>query len=182
MSRTVLPKAMGQVIEFLGELGARWGLPVEGCRVHGYLYLVAREVSETELTAKLGLDKATIKSAIAWLGEFGLVERTNKNAWRTDSDPWELVMRALEVRRRHEAEPALATLRDCYRATQTDKGTEPAVRAQIGKLVALAEDVAAIDMQARRFSPATLRKIVRLGGNAARLIDRTFGQGRTRHE
>ena len=41
----------------------------------------------------------------------------------------------------------------------------------------LVEDLAAIDMQARRLSPQRLRQLVGIGGRAARFIDRTFGKG-----
>jgi hypothetical protein len=52
---------------------------------------------------------------------------------------------------------------------------EPAVAGQIGKLLALAEDLTAIDTQMSRLSPRALRQVVGLGGRAARFIDRAFG-------
>ena len=175
MSAT-LPPAVSRLIEFLGELGPRWGLPAAPCRVHGYLYLRARPVSEDELRATLGLDGEALAEALAWLQEYRLIEPAPDAGWRTGSDPWELMVRALDERRTREAGPALALLRECHGLAADRRAYDPAVYAQIGKLLGLAEDLTAIDAQARRLSSGTLRQIVGIGGRAARFLDRAFGK------
>jgi len=176
VTATAMPRAMRRLIDFFGELGPRWGLPAAACRVHGYLYLVARPVTATELGSSLELDDSALGDALAWLADYRLVERDHAAAWRTDSDPWELMMRALEQRRQREIAPALDLLRDCQRAALGESGRDRAVGSQIGKLLALAEDLAAIDTQARRLSPRALRQMIGIGGRAARFMDRTFGR------
>ena len=114
--------------------------------------------------------------ALAWLAEYGLIQNASSGAWRTDSDPWDLMMRALEERQRREVGPALDLLRDCRRAALAERGRDRAVAAQIGKLLELVEELAAINMQAQRLSPRTLRQMVGLGGLAARFLDRTLGR------
>jgi DNA-binding transcriptional regulator GbsR (MarR family) len=170
---TALPPAMRRLIDFLGELGPRWGLPAEPCRVHGYLYLTARPIETQQITRALGMSAAAVESALQWLVEYRLVERDASGAWRTQSDPWELMMRALEERRQRELGPALALLRECQGNASGE--TDRVATLQIGKLVALVEDLAAIDMQARRLSPQMLRQMIGVGGIAARVIGRTFG-------
>jgi DNA-binding transcriptional regulator GbsR (MarR family) len=103
-----LPRAMHRLIGFLGELGPRWGLPAEPCRVHGYLYLRGRPATDDELRAALNIDPAALKDAIAWLKDYHLIEIGQGDAWRIGYDPWELMMRVLDERRRREAGPALA--------------------------------------------------------------------------
>src|SRR5262249_45207601 len=152
VSAAPVSPAMRRLIDFLGELGPRWGLPPGACRLHGYLYLVARPATEVDLVAAAGLADGGLADALAWLSDYGLIERTPAGAWRTESDPWELMMRALEERRRREIAPALALLRDCRHAALAEAGRDRAVALQIDKLLALAEDLAAIDMQARRLS------------------------------
>ena len=175
MKKTPGSPSMARVIDFLADLGQRWGLPTEACRVHGYLYLVARPVTEAELRKAVGPDDASVQDALAWLVDYRLVERDGE-AWRTKNDPWDLMLRALEERRRREVEPALTTLRECQDAVLAENGQDRVIGLQIGKLLALAQDLAAIDAQARRVSPRTLRQLVGFGGRAARLLDRTFGR------
>jgi len=179
MSGTAAPLPVRRVVDYLGELGPRWGVAAEPCRVHGYLYLMGRPVPERELAASLDLDSKAVSAALAWLAEYRLAS-SQGTAWHTENDPWELMLRALEERRRREIGPFLDVLRTSGQAVAEKDRDGRQVALQIGKLLALAEDLAAIDMQARRLSPQTLRRMVGLGGRAARFMDRTLGKrGRT---
>jgi len=163
--------AVRRLLDYLAALGPRWGLPADACRLHGYLYVLARPAPEAALREALALGDG-FDAALAWLVDYRLVEQDD-GGWRTDSDPWELVVRALDERRQRELGPALAMLRDCRRDVRQDG--DRAAEMQVGKLLALAEDIAAIDAQARRLSSRTLRRAIGLGGLAARLIDRALG-------
>jgi DNA-binding transcriptional regulator GbsR (MarR family) len=176
VTRSRLPPPMRRFIDYLGELGPRWGLPSGPCRVHGYLYAIARPATEADLRGALDLKGPELAEALTWLTDFRLVTRAD-GAWRTDTDPWELLLRALEERRRREIDPALDLLRDCQREMTADGAGGKTASAQIAKLIALVEDLAAIDMQARRLSPQTLRRLVGLGGRVGRLINRTLRTG-----
>ena len=167
---------MRRFIDYLGELGPRWGLPACACRVQGYLYAIARPATEADLRGALDLKGPELVEALAWLADFRLAANAN-GAWRTNTDPWELLLRGLEERRRREIDPALDLLRGCRRdmaATDADGKTSSA---QIAKMIALVEDLAAIDVQARRLSPQTLRRLVGFGGRVGRLINRTLRTG-----
>jgi hypothetical protein len=140
---------------------------------------MGRPVPESELTASLETDSKTVSVALAWLADYRLASLQGA-AWHTESDPWELMLRALEERRRREIGPFLDVLRASGQSVSAKDRDSRQVALQIGKLLALAEDLAAIDMQARRLSPQTLRRMVGFGGRAARFIDRTLGKrGRT---
>lgn len=174
MTSANLNPAARRLVDFLGELGGRWGNPPLACRVHGYLYLVARPVEEVEISQTLELDPPALQDALAWLETFGLIEPTASKLWQTDSDPWNVMMRALEERRRRELVPALQLLRDCSSEAARDQSADRRVERQIGKLLMLVEDLSAIDARAGRLSPRSLRQIVRLGGRAARFLDRSL--------
>lgn len=167
---------MRRFINYLGELGPRWGLPSNSCRVHGYLYAIARPATEDELRDATGLKRPELVEALAWLADYRLVTNTD-GSWRTDNDPWDLLLRAIEERRRREIDPALDLLRTCQREMTGEDAAGKTVNVQIAKLIALVEDLAAIDMQARRLSPQVLRRLVGLGGRVGRLIDRTLRTG-----
>jgi DNA-binding transcriptional regulator GbsR (MarR family) len=168
--------ATERVVDFLSDLGSRWGLPAQACRVPGHLYLSARPLAEAELRAELNLSVAALCEALAWLAEYRLIERTRPDTWRTDSDPWDLMMRALEERQRREVGPALELLRDCRRAALAEGRHQRTVVSQIEKLLRLVEDLAAIGRQTQRLSPSNVRHLVGLGGLAARVVDRTLGR------
>ena len=177
MSGETLSPATARLLDFLAELGPRWGLPSVPCRVHGLLYIEAEPISEARLCALLEIDPATLGSALAWLGDYRLIDEVSPRTWRTESDPWTLMLKALEERRRRELGPALELLRACESEALSESMNGSRAPAQIAKLLALVEDLAAIDMQASRLSPESLRQVIRFGGRAARFLDSRLGKG-----
>ncbi|HEY6814335.1 MAG TPA: hypothetical protein VI168_02230 [Croceibacterium sp.] len=163
------PEAMA-IVEWLGELGPRWGLPAPACRAHGLLYLLARPVPAAVLGERLALEPAAVENALHWLADDRLAESTPAG-WITETDPWALLLRALEQRRLRELVPAREVL-DAWRSASS--ADDPAVAAQARRLVSLVDDLAAIDAGVRRLSPATVRRLVGLGGRASRLVDRAL--------
>jgi DNA-binding transcriptional regulator GbsR (MarR family) len=159
-----------RLIAWLGELGARWGLPPDACRLHGHLYLTAQAATAAELGGALGLSEAAVDEALAWLESQGLVQQLEPSRWLTGTDPWELVTTSLQHRRARELGPALGLLR----ASRREAAGDPLLERQVGRLLDLVEDIAAIDAQANRLSPATLRSLLGMSGRLARL----FGGGR----
>ena len=121
MTLATASPALNRVVDFLGEVGPRWGLPAAACRVHGYLYLVARPIAEADLRTALDLSETALSQALAWLADYRLAERVRADTWQTGSDPWELMMRALEERQRREIGPALDLLRDTRRAALAEE-------------------------------------------------------------
>jgi DNA-binding transcriptional regulator GbsR (MarR family) len=158
--------ARTRLIEWLADVGPRWGVPADACRVHGHLYLTATPASADELARSVGLGEEAVGEALAWLAGHDLVEKVQPSRWRTGLDPWELVTSSLEQRRARELGPALEVLRTSRRQAAGD----PLLERQIGRLLDLVEDIAAIDRQARRLSPATLRTLLGVGGRISRFM------------
>lgn len=163
--------ALGRFIDYLGELGPRWGLPAEPCRIHAYLYVIARPATEEEIRRVIARTAPQVAEALEWLCDYRLVTKVGA-AWRTSADPWELLLRGLEERRRREIGPALELLRECLGGLNRKESADRTASRQIGKLVDLVEDVAAIDTQAQRLSPQTLRRFVSIGGRVSRFLNR----------
>ena len=163
--------ATRQVVEWLAELGPRWGLPAAACRIHGWLFLTGRHAGLPEIAEAAEMAAEDAESAMAWLRDHDLAERDGEGRWHTSDDPWELVVKALDRRRERELGPALAVLR----ASRAQAAADPGVAARIQGLLDLLADIAAIDAQARRFSPRTLRRLIGVGGRAARLVGGALG-------
>jgi DNA-binding transcriptional regulator GbsR (MarR family) len=165
-SATPAQAAREHVIDWLGEIGPRWGLPAEACRVHGYLYLSARPVPTTELSGALNLSADRVEQALQWLRAAALAAQSSPALWHTDADPWVLLRRGLETRREAELGPALEVLR----AGRRDAAGDPTLAGQIAKLLGLVEDIAAVSAQAQRLPPVMLRGLLNAGGQVARLV------------
>lgn len=166
-------QATGRLLDWLADVGPRWGVPAEACRVHGFLYLGGRAASPDEIARAAGLAPAEVESGLAWLEQHRVVSCDASGRWTTGSDPWEIVVAALSVRREQEMRPARAVLDQSH----ADAVGDPALALRIARLRDLVDDIAAIDAQAQRLSPATLRRLLGAGGTAARLFGRAFGSG-----
>jgi DNA-binding transcriptional regulator GbsR (MarR family) len=174
MSDLILTPGAIAIIDWLGELGPRWGLPGEACRVHGLLFLTARSLSAGEIAGALRMSEPVVEDAIAWLSENRLIAQ-DATGWSTPADPWMLVTQALEARRAAE----MGTARAVREAWEGDRqGEDPVVTRQARRLFDLVEDVASIDASARRLSPEAMRALIGFGGRAARFADRAFGSRR----
>jgi DNA-binding transcriptional regulator GbsR (MarR family) len=169
MNRT---PAISRFIEYFGELGPRWGLGSDTCRVHAFLYLAGAAVSRKQIIDALSLSDIQANEALEDLAQWGMARRNADGSWDGSGEPWDLLFAALEERRRRELQPALDMLRQCQKEVALDGVTPLALRARITRLLSLVEDLAAIDLQSRRLSSNTLSRLVTIGGRTARMLDR----------
>jgi DNA-binding transcriptional regulator GbsR (MarR family) len=163
-----------RIVTWLGEIGPRWGLPEVACRVHAVLYLTAKPIPADAFPDLLGLDFRQTADAFDWLEAHGLVE-ASPSGWRTGVDPWALMMQTLEKRRTEELEQARTVINHWRR--EPEHG-DPLVSRQAERLIDLVEDIAAIDAGTRGLSSATTRRLIGLGGRAARLFGNGGARGR----
>jgi len=167
--------AQRRFADYFGELGPRWGLPADACRVHAYLYVSAGARPEADIAATLSLGQAALAEALAYLTDYEMVARAGASRWQTSDDPWAMLVGGLEQRRRRELPLALATLKACHREALAEETADPAPAGRIAKVLSLVEDLAALDTQARRLPPRLLRAFIGVSGRAARILNRGFG-------
>lgn len=165
-SQALLTPAATSIVEWLAEVGARWGLPAEACRVHGLLFLLARPLPTSAIIEELTIPAALAEDALEWLRSERLVDGS-ANGWTTASDPWALVMHSLQRRQQQELASALTILEPWRRPESTES---PIVARQAKALLGLVDDIAAINAGTRGISPHLMRGLIGLGGRAARLV------------
>lgn len=165
--------SMQRFTAHFGELGPRWGIEADTCRAHALLYLAGKPTPLPEIAAALALTKAQARATLADLAQWGMARPVADDCWDASGEPWDLLVAALEARRRRELQPALDMLRACRDEAAGD-GTPAGMRGRIARVLGLVEDIAAIDVQARRLPSKAIVRLVGLGGRAARLLSRAF--------
>ena len=173
-ARSGLSDPMREFVDYFAELGPRWGFSAATCRVHAFLYLASGPVAEREIGEALGLGPDEIGNALADLADWKMVRKSGSDRWDAGGDPWELLLAGLEQRRQRELQPAMDMLARCETEARRDGRTPRDVAARIADMRALAEDLSAIDLQARRLSPRMVRQMIGLGGRAARVLNRAL--------
>ena len=165
--------AMQRFIGHFGALGPRWGIEADTCRAHALLYLAGAPLALANIARALDLTEVEARATIADLAQWGMARPVADDRWDASGEPWDLLFRALEARRRRELQPALDMLHACDVEAAGD-GTPPAIRERLRRIEALVDDIAAIDREAQRVPPRALMRLIGLGGRAARFIGRAF--------
>lgn len=163
-------------IDFFADLGPRWGLPADACRLHAFLYLSESPLTQTELMATLSLTPEDLRNAVHFLKEYQMVEESGASHWLTSGDPWDLMLAGLEHRKNRELPNALEVLRECDRQATENAVESDYAAGQIKRMLALVEDLAAIDMHSKKISPALIKDFLSLSGRAARFLEQATGQ------
>ena len=165
-------------VDYFAELGPRWGLPADACRVHAFLYAKSKPTPASTLKTVLRMNEGTIAEAIGFLREYRMVAEGPAAHWRTNQDPWAMLVAGLEERTKRELPHALSTLRQCHEEAISDAGTDSVAVEQIGRMVDLVRDLESLDARLRLLSPGLKRRIVGVSGRAARFFDASFGSRR----
>lgn len=173
----VMPDWMRDFTDYFGGLGARWGMDDELCRVHAWLYLMARPVALADMADALSLNGETLDDILLRLEEMGVASRAVDGKWSTGGDPWALLLAGLEQRRREEVPLARATFGRCLEQAKAERASAETTT-RLEAINAMAGDIEALDAQASRLSPERLRQIVGLTGRTARFFNRLGGRGR----
>lgn len=163
---SLLSDDAGQIVEWLADVGSRWGLPPNACRVHGLLFLYSRPLQTGAIAAELFMTETAVETTLEWLTSENLVT-SGIDGWVTEADPWLLILQTLRRRREQELMPALSVLDPWRRGVPNG---DPVVARQARRLLDLVDDLAAIDAGTQHFSPQTLRRMIGIGGRAARLF------------
>ncbi len=163
---------MRRFIDYFGELGPRWGIRAETSMAHALLYLAERPLDRDAVAAGVGIPKPRATAALRDLCGWEMATKGQDGRWRVGGQPWDLLFKALEARRRQEIAPALETLRACSADALADAETTTGVWQRIDGVRVLVEDLAAIDAHAQRLPRTLIPRLVRATGTASRLARR----------
>jgi len=163
---------MRRFVAYFGELGPRWGVRTETSMAHALLYLAERPLDRDAVAAGLGVTKPKATAALRDLCRWRMATKGKDGRWRVGGQPWDLLFRALEARRRQEIDPALETLRACSEAALADAETTTGVWQRIDGVRTLVENLAALDAHAQRLPKTLIPRLVNATGAASRLARR----------
>src|SRR5213080_4808321 len=106
-----------------GEMGTRWGINRTVAQVHALLYLSPRPLHAEEIAATLSVARSNVSTSLRELQGWGIIRVVHLLGDRRDhfeslKDVWELFRTIVEERRKREADPTLAMLRDAVAETR----------------------------------------------------------------
>ena len=158
-----------------GEMGTHWGVNRSIAQIHALLYLSDRPLHAEEITEQLALARSNVSGGLKELQSFDLVRRVHVEADRRDhflaeTDPWEMLMRIVAVRKRREFDTTIETLAGLDEALRYDTSAPAHVRERIGTLYGFMREMSGWYSEVLALPRSTLVTLMRLGGRIARFI------------
>lgn len=169
---------MNMFVDHFGELGPRWGLNRQTCRLNALLYLLGTPLDQGQICHYLDVDSVVGNEAIEDLSQWGMLQHqhTDNATYFVKGEPWDLLFTALQERQKRELEPALDMLNACLSKSDSESRLTLEVKQRIQKMSTLVIDLKSISDHTNKFSSGVLKNIVGVGGKTVRFIDRAFGK------
>ena len=160
-----------------GEMGTRWGINRTVAQVHALLYLSERPLNAEEIAATLGVARSNVSTSLRELQGWRIVRVTHilgdrRDHFETMTDVWEMFRIIVQERRRREADPTLAMLRDAVAEANRPGQADAYTRERLAAMLQFFELVTAWGEQMHRLPTPALVRMVKMGDKVARLLAR----------
>lgn len=161
-----------------GEMGTRWGVNRTVAQIHALLFLAQQPMAAETIAETLGVARSNVSTSLRELQSWKLVRISHVLGDRRDhflalQDVWEIFRVILEERKRREIDPTLSVLRECAIEGAQDAQLDDAVLARMQVALDFLEMFSATFQDYQRLPPATLQRMLKMGGKVARLIGPT---------
>ncbi|WP_137172043.1 GbsR/MarR family transcriptional regulator [Massilia sp. HP4] len=158
-----------------GEMGTRWGVNRTVAQIHALLFLTQQPMAAETIAETLGVARSNVSTSIRELQSWRLVRVSHVLGDRRDhflalQDVWEIFRIILEERKRREIDPTLSVLRECAIEGAQDAELDDEVLARMQVALDFLEMFSATFQDYQRLPPATLQRMLKMGGKVARFI------------
>jgi len=161
-----------------GEMGTRWGVNRTVAQIHALLFLAQQPMAAETIAETLGVARSNVSTSLRELQSWKLVRVSHVLGDRRDhflalQDVWEIFRVILEERKRREIDPTLSVLRECALEGAQDGELDDEVLARMQVALDFLEMFSATFQDYQRLPPATLQRMLKMGGKVARFIGPT---------
>ena len=161
-----------------GEMGTRWGVNRTVAQIHALLFLAQQPMAAETIAETLGVARSNVSTSLRELQSWKLVRVSHVLGDRRDhflalQDVWEIFRVILEERKRREIDPTLSVLRECAIEGAQDAQLDDAVLARMQVALDFLEMFSATFQDYQRLPPATMQRMLKMGGKVARFIGPT---------
>lgn len=170
-----LSSTMQKYILHWGEMGTRWGVNRTVAQIHALLFLSNQPLTAEAIAETLTVARSNVSTSLKELQSWGLIKVTHVLGDRRDhfvalQDVWDIFRVIIEERKRREIDPTLTVLRECALEAEDDNSLDAATRARMDDVLAFLEMLVSTYDDYKHLPPATLQKMLKMGGKVARFL------------
>src|SRR5262249_14449675 len=156
-------------------MGTRWGINRTVAQIHALLYLSPRPLHAEEIAATLGVARSNVSTSLRELQAWGIVRVTHLLGDRRDhfesmKDVWEMFRMIVDERRRREADPRRARLRQAVGAAKKPGAADAYTRGRLADMLQFFELMNGWVEKTSRLSTAAIQRMVKMADKIAKLV------------
>jgi DNA-binding transcriptional regulator GbsR (MarR family) len=158
-----------------GEMGARWGINRTVAQIHALLYLSPRALHAEEIAATLGVARSNVSTSLRELQGWGIVRVAHILGDRRDhfeslKDVWEMFRIIVDERKKREADPVLAMLRDAVADAKKPGAADGYTRERLGDMLQFFELMIGWTESTRKLPTPAIVRMVKMGDKLAKVL------------
>jgi len=158
-----------------GEMGAKWGINRTVAQIHALLYLSPRPLQAEAIAATLGVARSNVSTSLRELQGWGIVRIAHILGDRRDhfeslKDVWEMFRIIVDERKKREADPVLAMLRDTAVEAKKPGAADAYTRERLGDMLQFFELMTTWVEQTRKLPTGAVVRMVKMGDKLGKLL------------
>ena len=158
-----------------GEMGTRWGINRTVGQIHALLYLAPRPLHAEEIADTLGVARSNVSTSLKELQNWGIVRIAHVMGDRRDhfesmKDVWEMFRIIVDERKKREADPTLAMLREAVTETKKPGVADAYTRERLSDLLQFFELMTTWCEQTRKLPTPAVIRMVKMGSKVAKML------------
>jgi DNA-binding transcriptional regulator GbsR (MarR family) len=158
-----------------GEMGARWGINRTVAQIHALLFLSPQPLPADEIADTLGVARSNVSTSLRELQGWGIVKVVHLLGDRRDhfeslKDVWEMFRIIVDQRKKREADPTLAMLREAVREAKTAGAADAHTRRRLADLLEFFEAMTRWVDQTRKLPTPAVARMVKASDRLAKAL------------
>jgi DNA-binding transcriptional regulator GbsR (MarR family) len=158
-----------------GEMGTRWGINRTVAQIHALLFLSPTPLHSEEIAATLGVARSNVSTSLRELQGWGIVRVTHILGDRRDhfeslKEVWEMFRIIVDERKKREADPTLAMLREAVAETKKPGAADAYTRERLAELLQFFELMTTWCEQTRKLPTPAVIRMVKMGSKVAKML------------
>lgn len=177
----VLSPLKQRFVSHWGEMGVHWGVNRTVSRIHALLFIHGEPMTAEHLADLLQVARSNISNSLRELQNLKLIKLVHRvgdrrDWYETHTDVWVLFRTISEQRKQREFDPTLRTLAELIQSPAF-LAEDKSVQQRVKETHALMSSLSQWGEEMLKLDPATLRKIMKLGGKIQKLMNDAGAKG-----
>ena len=158
-----------------GEMGAKWGINRTVAQIHALLFLSEQPLNAEDIAARLNVARSNVSTSLRELQGWGIVKVVHQLGDRRDhfesmKDVWEMFRIIVDERKKREADPVLAMLREAVGEAKKPGAADAYTRERLADMLQFFELMTSWTEQTRKLPTPAIIRMVKMGDKLARLL------------